>query len=329
MSLKEARYYEKLDRGYARCLLCPHFCRIGPGRRGICQGRENRAGSLYASNYGECVSLALDPIEKKPLYHFHPGSVILSTAPNGCNLSCRFCQNADISQGPVPTRYLPPEDLAGLAAEGGSIGVSFTYTEPLIWFEYLLDAGAIIHQRGLKNVLVTNGMINEEPLRELLPLIDAMNVDLKSMEEDFYRRVCGGHLREVLRTIEISKQHCLVEVTNLVIPGLNDTTQQLRRLIDWVAGLGADTPLHFSRYFPHYRMRAPATPVETLRMAWEMAREKLRYVYVGNAHIEGASDTRCHGCSNVLIARQGYVTTITGIGQGRCAKCGAKAEAVL
>lgn len=229
----------------------------------------------------------------------------------------------------VSTKYFSPEELTGLAQEGGSIGISYTYTEPLIWFEYLLDTGKLVHERGLKNVLVTNGMINEEPLRELLPLIDALNIDLKSMEESFYRRISGGHLREILKAIAISKKHCHVEITNLIIPGLNDSPEQLDHLIDWVAQLGPDTPLHFSRYFPHYKMTAPPTPVATLKQARERAREKLRYVYLGNVSLEGSSDTVCYNCGNLLITRQGYSTSISGITDRKCSRCGVTAEVVM
>lgn len=312
-----------------RCLLCPHSCLLEEGKIGICRGRKNQGGTLYAVNYGETTSLAVDPIEKKPLYHFHPGTQILSTAPNGCNLACPYCQNAEISQGEVSTQYISPEKLAKLAKNYNSVGIAYTYSEPLIWYEYLLDCGELAHENGLKNVLVTNGLINEEPLKELLPFIDAMNIDLKSMKEEFYKKVVKGDLSTVLNTIRLSKKTCHVELTNLVIPTLNDSEEDLVELIDWVADLGVDTPLHFSRYFPHYKFTTEPTPVETLKKAWRMAREKLRYVYVGNVWIEGASDTLCYNCGNLLIQRTHYSTKITGMANGKCGNCGTEAEVVM
>ncbi len=327
--MKEALYYERLADGRVKCLLCPHFCLLKDGEVGLCKGRKNEGGVLYAVNYGETTSLAVDPIEKKPLYHFIPGSQILSCAPNGCNLACPYCQNAEISQGKVSTRYVPPDRLVKLAKQYDSVGIAYTYSEPLVWYEYLLDAGRLAQENALKNVLVTNGLINREPLEELLPLIDAMNIDLKSMRENFYKRVVKGDLETVLNTIRLSKKRTHVELTNLVIPTMNDSEEELRELIDWVAELGVDTPLHFSRYFPHYKFSLEPTPVETLRRAWDLAKEKLRYVYVGNVWLEGASDTLCYNCGNRLIQRSYYSTSIDGIHNGKCSSCGVKAEVVM
>ncbi|MFQ5905667.1 MAG: AmmeMemoRadiSam system radical SAM enzyme [bacterium] len=326
---RRAEYWEPLSGQRVKCLLCPWYCRLKVGQLGVCRCRKNIDGELQATSYGEVVSLAMDPIEKKPLYHFFPGEQILSTAPNGCNFKCPYCQNADISQGTVPTRFVSPEELVSLAERHDSFGVCYTYTEPLIWFEYLIDAGSLVHQRGLKNVLVTNGMINEEPLRRLLPLIDAMNIDLKAMDEDFYRRVAKGNLKAVLKTIEISKESCHVEITNLIIPTLNDKDGQISTLVDWVADLGVDTPLHLSRYFPHYKLRLEPTPIPTMLRAFEIAKRKLRYVYLGNVSLKDGSDTLCYYCGNVLVSRDGYFTRITGIENRKCNKCGTDAEFVL
>jgi len=202
----EASYYETLDNNTVRCLLCPNYCVIAEGKKGSCRVRINRDGKLYADSYGYVVSLAVDPVEKKPLYHFHPSNLILSTGVNGCNFRCGFCQNSEISQGICPTSYIAPEELARLASQNDSIGVAYTYTEPLIWFEYIRDAGRLVRERGLVNVLVTNGYVNEKPLQELLPLIDAMNIDIKSMKHDFYKKICGGNLEDVLRTVEIASK---------------------------------------------------------------------------------------------------------------------------
>ncbi|MDI6740107.1 MAG: AmmeMemoRadiSam system radical SAM enzyme [Candidatus Edwardsbacteria bacterium] len=322
----EARYYQKLDAGEVRCLLCPHHCLIAPGKRGKCRIRVNKDGVLEANGYGKLVSVSVDPIEKKPLFHFHPGKRILSTGPNGCNLSCRFCQNWEISQTEMPTTRVSPGELVGLARENGSIGIAYTYTEPLVWFEYLLDACAAARAHGLVNVLVTNGTIEPEPLRELLPLVDAMNIDLKSMDREFYRKVCGGDRDTALRTIELAHDACRVELTNLVIPGLNDSERAMDELIGWVAGLDELLPLHLSRYFPRYKIDAPPTPEPTLIKFREKARAKLKYVYLGNVQLGGAEDTSCPQCGSLLIARQGYHTEISGIKGKNCARCGRAAD---
>jgi pyruvate formate lyase activating enzyme len=324
----EAAYYEKRPDGKAQCHLCPHECLLAEGKKGICNIRRNEGGRLIASGYGECTSLSMDPIEKKPLYHFHPGKSILSTGPNGCNFACKFCQNWTISQEEVDTAYVTPKDLVTLAGKHGSLGISYTYSEPLIWFEYLRDAGTLAHEAGLVNVLVTNGFINPEPLEELLPLIDAMNIDLKASSEDFYRQQCGGRLEPVLETIRAAYNKCHIELTNLVIPTLNDSDEDLDRLIAWVAELGVEIPLHFSRYFPHHKLNLPPTPESTLVRAYEKARKRLRYVYLGNVALEGTSDTHCYQCQALLVVRSGYRTRIVGLSGGKCRSCGARADFV-
>ncbi len=334
----EAKYWKTLDDGRIACELCPQACRIPEGGAGICQGRVNEGGTLYAANYGRCVSVAMDPIEKKPLYHYCPGMPVLSVACNGCNLRCDFCQNWQISQGPARTSELPPDDLVRLAVENDSFGIAYTYTEPMVWFEYLLDAGARAHAAGLKNILVTNGIINEEPLRELLPVVDAMNVDLKSMRDEFYQRNCHvrGGLEAVKRTIAtagapgeapgdvmsdgVRRVH--LEVTNLLITGENDSEEDVRELVAFIAGVDPAIPLHLSRYFPTYKMTNPPTSESSLRRAYEIAREKLHYVYVGNIGREFAADTVCPDCGHTLIKRSGYATKVTGVKDGSCANCG-------
>jgi len=327
--MKEARYYEKLDRNRVRCKLCPIECVIAEGKRGRCLGRENIEGRLYATNYGEVVSIADDPIEKKPLYHFHPGAHILSIAPNGCNLLCPFCQNWEISQKDFPTKYVSPEEMVKFAKKSGSLGIAYTYTEPLIWFEYLMDICPLVKKEGMVNVLITNGMINKEPLRELLPYIDAMNIDLKSIKEEFYRRVVKGDLNTVKQAIIESKKSCHVEVTNLIIPSLNDSKEEIEELIEFVAGVGRDIPLHFSRYFPNYKFNLPPTPSDTLIDAYKRGKEKLHYVYIGNLWVEGGDNTYCPVCGNLLVSRYYFTSRIEGIENGKCKRCGRKVDIVL
>ena len=324
----EAKYYETVGEGAVRCLLCSHRCRIPPGKAGLCRIRVNRMGRLEAAGYGRAVSLSMDPIEKKPLYHFHPGRLILSTGPNGCNLDCQFCQNWEISQREVPTEYLDPGELAEMAASQGSIGVAYTYTEPFIWFEYLLDACRAVRNKGLVNVLVTNGTVNREPLEELIPLVDAMNIDLKSMDVGFYKKVCRGDLETVLETIRASCGRCHIELTNLVIPGMNDTDGDLERLVKFIGGLDPMIPLHISRYFPRYRAKTPPTPEETLLKFQHLAAQELAYVYLGNINLPGGEDTRCPECGSLLIERRGYRPVIVGMHKQRCRRCGRRADVI-
>jgi pyruvate formate lyase activating enzyme len=299
MIKKEALFWEKRDDGRIQCLLCPVRCIIADEKVGVCMGRRNEGGILYAINYGQVVSIAIDPIEKKPLYHFHPNTKILSTGPNGCNMSCQQCQNWSISQEQSPTQFVSPEDLVKITIRENSQGIAYTYTEPLIWYEYVMDTARIAREKGLYNVLVTNGYINEEPLRELLPYVDAMNVDLKSMEDDFYKKICKGKLAPVLRTIELSHQNKIhIEITNLIIPTLNDSDEQIQKLVDFAASLSDRIPLHFSRYFPMYKMDIPSTPLETLQKAFLLAKRKLKYVFVGNVYLPNTSNTYCSNCNN-------------------------------
>jgi pyruvate formate lyase activating enzyme len=327
---KEALYYEKLENKKVRCHLCPWECLLTEGKLGVCLGRKNLQGSLYAINYAKAVSITMDPIEKKPLYHFHPGADILSTGPNSCNLKCDHCQNWSISQIESPTELVTPENLVSLALKYNSLGIAYTYTEPLMWYEYVLDSAKLARSKNLVNVLVTNGYINPEPLLELLPLIDALNIDVKAMSQDFYKKVCKGKLDVVLKTVELSvekKRH--VELTYLIIPGLNDSEEELRKFVDWVAELNDLIPVHFSRYFPAYKSDFPPTPVETLRKAFKIARDKLKYVYVGNAYISGTSDTYCPECNKVLISRSGYSVDISGIEDKKCKNCQAPVDVIM
>jgi len=282
---KKALYYESLDKDRVKCLLCPNFCVISPDHLGACGVRKNIKGELFTLVYNEATSLALDPIEKKPLYHFHPGEFILSVGTKGCNFKCPYCQNWHIAQDlSAPTQSVTKESIIEKAKETNSFGIAYTYNEPFIWYEFVLDTAKLAKKNNLKNVLVTNGYVNPEPLKEMLPFIDAMNIDLKSIDENFYKKYCKGKLAPVLETIKASHKACHIELTNLIIPGLNDSEDQLTRLIDWVhSNLGPDIPLHFSRFFPCHKLTTiPPTPPETLKLAERLARGKLKHVHLGN-----------------------------------------------
>ena len=282
--MQEALYYEKLANNRIQCHLCPHECQISPGGKGACGVRLNKDGILYSAVYGKTTGIALDPIEKKPLYHYHPGEYILSLGTRGCNLHCDFCQNWHISQEvDSPTEDITSEEIIERAKELHSFGIAYTYNEPFIWYEFVLDTAKLARAKGLENVLVTNGFVNMEPLEGMLPFIDAMNIDLKAFDEDFYTRICKGTLKPILEVIKRSAKACHVELTNLIIPTLNDSEDSIRKMVDWIyANLGAEVPLHLSRYFPCYKMDLPATPLETIKRAEMIAKEKLKYVYIGN-----------------------------------------------
>ena len=284
----------------AVCKVCFRHCNIGEGALGFCGARICREGEVTADNYGRITSLALDPIEKKPLNRFHPGSLVVSVGSYGCNLRCPFCQNSEISWSDEALRlrdkaeYLAPEDLADIAARyrnRGNIGLAFTYNEPLIGYEYVRDAARLVHERGMKNVLVTNGTASLEVLEELLPYIDAMNIDLKGFTDHYYSDVLGGDRQMVMDFIERAVKSCHVELTTLIVPGENDNEEEIREMTGWIAGLknaegekvGAEIPLHVSRFFPRFRMTdRDATEVKKVYRLADTAREKLKYVYTGN-----------------------------------------------
>ncbi len=327
--MREALYYEKKEQNLIACRLCPKLCTIKEGKSGFCRVRQNRGGTLYAANYGRVTAYALDPIEKKPLYHFYPGAAILSLGTYGCNLRCGFCQNWSIAHGSPASVALTPEQAVELAREEvepgrPGMGIAYTYSEPLIWYEFVRDTARLARRAGLKNVLVTNGYINETPLRALLPDIDAMNIDVKAFTGDYYREHCAGSLEPVLRTVEISCRECHVELTTLLVTGLNDSAEEIRRLVDWVAALDREIPVHFSRYFPNFELDLPPTPPDTLKMARDIAREKLAYVYVGNAPQLEAEDTYCPECGEKLIARFGYRVRPVGLDGRKCGRCGSR-----
>ncbi|RCK78878.1 MAG: Radical SAM, Pyruvate-formate lyase-activating enzyme like [Candidatus Ozemobacter sibiricus] len=307
MTMRHAEYWEPRD-DRLDCRLCPNRCLIAEGRRGRCHGRGARNGQMILYNYSIVVAAHLDPIEKKPLYHFFPGSNILSVGTFGCNLSCRFCQNCEISQEEVPGEEVSPARLAEMAARTpGNIGVAFTYTEPGIWFEYIKDTAPLLRQAGQQVALVTNGFLEDAPWRELCGLTDAMNIDLKSFRDEFYRGLCGGQLAPLLRNIETAVRAGVhVELTTLVVTGRNDDPAEFEELVRWVAALSPEIPHHISRYFPRFRETAPPTPTATLAAFAEIARRHLRYVYVGNADLPQGQDTVCPACGTTVITRHGY-----------------------
>lgn len=296
-SLRTASYFHK-ENGGVRCNLCPHQCLIMPGKAGICRTRTNRDGKLIAASYGAVSAIALDPMEKKPLYHFYPGSTILSLGSFGCNLRCQFCQNWQISQTMGDARPIASEAVVELAkdyAHMGCVGVAFTYNEPLMWYEFVLDTAKLVQAAGLKSVLVTNGYLTMEPWQQLLAYIDAINIDIKGWDEEFYRKLCGGSLQPVLDNARAALDMCHVEVTYLLITGHNDDDESLMGFSRWIKdNLGPTTPVHFSRYYPSYRLDTAPTPVSTLKRAREIASEWLDLVYLGNVakrELEGSGDS--------------------------------------
>lgn len=308
MPAPPAAWWRPLPNGQAACDLCPVGCRLRAGQTGPCGTRANRGGAMVPLHWGRVATAAVDPIEKKPLYHFHPGRDILSVAAPGCNLHCLFCQNWTLSQGhDAPTRAASPDDLVDAARREGSVGLAFTYSEPLVWYEFVRDTARAARAAGLAVVLVTNGYLNPEPLAELLPLVDAANIDLKSLDDRFYRKVCKARLAPVLEAIRrFVAAGVHVELTNLVIPGHNDDDASLERLVDFVAGLGRPVPLHFSAYHPAWKLDAPPTPRATLLRALALARRRLDWVYLGNVATAEGRDSRCPACDAVLVDRAAY-----------------------
>jgi pyruvate formate lyase activating enzyme len=328
--MKEAMYYEPMEGDKVHCLLCPQDCVIKNGKRGFCKVRANIDGTLYSEIYNRTMAMGMDPIEKKPLYHFHPGASILSIGTRGCNQHCDFCQNWHMLKPDALTQEITAQQVVNEAKHRKSIGIAYTYNEPTIWYEFALECSGLAREQGLVNVLVTNGSINPQPFSELAPFIDAMNVDVKSMDPDFYSKICKSKLGPVLNTCRTARDAGIhIEVTNLIIPTLNDSDELLSKLVDFVAGLGPDVPLHFSAYFPSYKMTIDPTPLSTLLRAREIARDKLDYVYLGNVAASEGSDTHCPKCGNLLISRKGYGVSVKGIVGSDCGNCGRKVDMVL
>jgi len=318
-----------------RCKICPKMCLISPGESGDCKVRFNIDGEIKSIMYGHPCSVNIDPIEKKPLFHVLPGSSVLSVGTFGCNLHCKNCQNWQISQN-IPEDVLKypellPADVAPLARKHGCDSVAYTYTDPTVFYEYALDCSIKVHELGLKNIIVSAGYINKKPWRELCKYTDAANIDLKSMSNDFYKSICSITLPPVLDALVIAKENLMLEVTNLVIPTLNDSDEDLKKLCKWIKeNLGEDTPLHFSRFFPQYQMNdLPPTPVETLQRAKEIAEaEGMQFVYIGNLQTKNGGNTYCPDCKKLLIERDGYLVKQNIIYNGMCPDCKTEIEGI-
>lgn len=323
--LKEAMFYEKLDDGKVICNLCPRNCVLSPGEIGFCRARQNLGGVLYTLNYGKVVAMHVDPVEKKPLFHFLPGSKAFSISCAGCNLRCKFCQNWEISQRSpkeVPFYYISPDKLVELALKSKSESIAFTYGEPVIYYEYMYDVAKIAHEKGLKTVMITAGYINEKPLKFLLKYIDAVKVDLKGFNNKFYLKYTTAKLNPVLDTIKtVKKSGVWLEIVNLVIPGVNDSKKDIEGLAKWVKeNLGTDVPVHFTRFHPDYKMRdLPPTPVETLVRARKIAMDMgLKYVYTGNVNWPEGEITYCPESGKKAIIRRGFFVIENNLKNGKC-----------
>ncbi|MDK2918822.1 MAG: pyruvate formate lyase activating enzyme [Candidatus Petromonas sp.] len=327
-NLKEVYFYQKLKDNKVKCEVCPHYCIISPNQTGICRVRKNIDGSLFALNYGKVAAFNIDPIEKKPLYHFYPGQDILSIGSYGCNLKCDFCQNYTIAHGEPNGTYTESEKIADIACrEENNIGIAYTYNEPFMWYEFVKDSAQMVKKKGKKNVMVTNGYINEESLKELLPFIDAMNIDLKAFSDEFYKDICKGAVRPVLKTIKRAVKYCHVEVTTLLIDNLNTSEKEIDALSRWIASIDRDIPLHLTRYYPAYKMNIPPTSIEKIKKLKDIAQNYLNYVYIGNV-VGIDRNTYCPQCSALLINRETKVVA-QNIKSSKCTNCGRKVSITI
>jgi pyruvate formate lyase activating enzyme len=334
----KALLFETLEDHQVRCALCSHRCVIADGKRGICQVRKNTGGVLHSLVYGRLIAQHIDPIEKKPLYHFLPGSLSYSIATVGCNFRCRFCQNADIAQLPVDYSGtiigdpVEPEQVVKAAERAGCRSISYTYTEPTVFFEFALETAQIAHSKGIRNVFVTNGYMTAEALEMIAPVLDAANVDLKAFTQSYYKELCNAKLEHVQATLRNMKSKgVFVEVTTLVVPGLNDAPEELHALAAFLVNdLGPNTPWHISRFHPTYRLTdRPPTPVHTLRASREIGLAAgLKYVYTGNVPGDTGENTFCPACGATLIERWGFQVGKVNMKEGCCGACGAVIEGV-
>ncbi len=324
--LKEALFYNyNYNNEKVECNLCPHNCNLLNNNYGICKVRLARGKKLFTINYGAVTSIALDPIEKKPLYHFYPGSKILSIGTFGCNLKCPFCQNWQISQETdIKYNYLSPDDLIKLVKEEDSIGIAYTYSEPIVWFEYIYDCAKKAKRAGLKNVMVTNGFIANNPLEKLLPLIDAWNVDLKTFNEKTYRTIIKGDLEIVKKNIQKIYKNSHLEVTTLIVTDLNDKIEELTACFKWLASIDKNIPWHISRYYPAYKYNKSSTDIEFMLKIFSDAKLALNNVYCGNISIEKTQNSFCHNCGALLVIRNGYSIESVNLKNNICKKCNHK-----
>ncbi len=329
-SIKEAFFYAKKDHG-VKCYLCPKNCFLPEGFRGKCRVRINTGGKLWTMVYGMASAVNIDPIEKKPVYHLKPGTDAFSIATKGCNLRCNFCQNWQLSQSNPEdknTVFLSPEKIVQLAKQYNSTSIAYTYSEPIVFYEYVYETAKLAKENGIYNVFVSAGYINEKPLEKLLPYLDIVKIDLKGFNNDFYKKFVGCELKDILNTLKVLKKHNkLIEVVNLVIPGLNDDMDEIKKMCKWIyENLGDDTPLFFSRFFPHYLLtNLPATDIETLKKAYNIAKvEGLKFVYIGNVPGTQYENTYCPKCGKLLVGRYGYTVTEINIIDGKCKFCGEK-----
>jgi pyruvate formate lyase activating enzyme len=335
--IKEAMLYEKFEDRQVRCNLCAHKCKIKPDRRGICGVRENKEGILYSLVYGTLIAENIDPVEKKPFFHVYPASKSYSIATVGCNLSCEFCQNHDISQMPRSTRMITgkdflPVEIVARAKKSDSKTIAYTYTEPTIYFELAYDTAKIAVENGLKNVFVTNGFMTAETTETIAPYLTAANVDLKSFRDEFYKKRCGARLNPVLESLKKMKEMGIwVEITTLLIPTLNDSDEELKDIAQFIAGLGKETPWHISRFHPQFKMlNVPVTPVSSLHKAVEIGKQAgLKYVYSGNVPGDEGENTKCFNCGNLLIERYGFRIISINLKGNKCSKCETKLEGVF
>jgi pyruvate formate lyase activating enzyme len=318
----------KIYNGKSECLLCPHYCKLVPGRSGICGVRKNTGNSIELQTYGVLSGFSLDPVEKKPLYHFFPGYNILSAGSYGCNMRCDFCQNYHISQK-IPEKYsrkISPENLVEAAKSADrNVGLAFTYNEPIIWFEFMRDTAVLAKEAGLYTVMVSNGFVNPDPLTEIIGFIDGFNIDLKAFNSKFYRKLAGADIepvKESLKQISGSGRH--MEITTLIIPGQNDDEKEMAEETGWIAGeLGRNVPFHISRYFPVYKRNDPPTDEETIGKLARIAAQNLDHVYIGNSFSEDGQNTSCPNCGVTVTMRTGYKTKLVNLDdEGRCTGCG-------
>ena len=326
--MKKALFYRNMKGNSVQCTLCPHFCIVKDGEYGNCGVRKNVHGILYSTTYGKPCATAVDPIEKKPLFHFLPGALAYSIATVGCNFHCKNCQNWQISQAKLedyPYEEKAPQEVVREAISAGCKIIAYTYTEPAVFFEYVLDIAKIAKRKGLKNILVTNGFTNPEPIREWAKFIDAANIDMKSMDDSFYRKICSARLKPVQESLKLYKELGVwIEVTNLIIPTLNDSRTILKKLCSWVKGeLGDSTPLHFSRFFPYYKLKnIPITPKEKLLEAYDLAQKAgLKYVYLGNLWADKEENTYCPNCGRPVVERSAFSVIKNHLKDGVCS-CG-------